>query len=160
MGDSEPTTPSIEDRVTKIETEHIKINKRLDTLDASYNLLLSNSMSNGGRRQKQRQQKQQKQRQQQQQSGGDASNHAIDVFGGLGQQQAQAGSNVIASRQAGQAGGSGLAALAPSELGAGSPVQPSAPAGGDVSVQKGGKRRTRKHRQQQKQQRKTKHSRQ
>lgn len=159
MSEGNPTpTLSLErldERVKILETEHVDMKFKLDTLTAS----APASESVGGRRQKQRQQqkqqrqqqKQKQQQQQQQQSGGDASNHALAVFGALGQQQAQPGTNMIASRPVGQAGGSGLALLSPSALSAGSSVPPADP-------QKGG-RRTRKQRQQ-KQQRKTKHSRQ
>ena len=45
----------------------------------------------------------QKRRQNKKQSGGDAYHHAIDTYGGIGQQVAQAGSNVIASHPVGAA---------------------------------------------------------
>ncbi len=153
-------TIDIDTRLTKIENDHIVMEKRLTDLEKSITNLEIKPSDNpigmdmneateakgGKRRQSQRQSQRQKQRKQKQ-SGGDASNHAIAVYGSAGQQHAQAGSNIIASRQA---GGGAVAALQHSEVSASSPLSSGQQTGGR-------RRRTRKNRKQQRQQ--TKHSR-
>ncbi len=154
--DSSNTT-NIDTRLTKIENDHIQMNTKLTDLEnrikgledkPSEPIQMDNPdtpTQGGKRRQSQRQSQRQKQRKQKQ-SGGDASNHAIAVYGSAGQQHAQAGSNIIASRQAGGA----VAALQHSEVGNSSPLSSGSQTGGR-------RRRTRKNRKQQRQQ--TKHSR-
>jgi hypothetical protein len=121
---SEITLEKLNNRVNKIESEHATIMDRLNALEKK-------SQTIGGK----------KQRKQKKQRGGDAWQHAEAVYGGISQQQAAPGSNVIASRPV-SGGGGAPAPFAHSELGGNTnPLSQLSP-----TTQTGGRRKSRKNR--------------
>ncbi len=147
---------TIEERVTTIEADVAKIEKEHQQLmEAINNFNNANGTpgvgnangtptSVGGR----------KQRKQKKQRGGDAWQHTEAVYGGISQQQAAPGSNVIASRSV-SGGGGAPAPFAHSELGSNTnqphPLSPPTQTGGRRKSRKNRSKRQQKTRQQRRQ---------
>ena len=148
---------NLDTRLKEVEEKHNEFNKLIEDhtmLLEDHTKLLDKLIANKENGEQNGEQNGGKQRKQKKQRGGDAWQHAEAVYGGISQQQAAPGSNVIASRSV-SGGGGAPAPFAHSELGSNTnqphPLSPPTQTGGRRKSRKNRSKRQQKTRQQRRQ---------